>query len=205
MRQLRARIVLVVTLAAISASTTAAAQGLESGLKGGVNLATLGTDEDPAPDLTFRLGIVAGGYVRWKLGDRLDVQTEGLFSQQGAAASAVGVDGKIKVDYAIIPILARYRLSSSGEGLVVYGGAVPGVKLRAQATAESGGQAVKTDISDDIETFDFGVAFGGAFEFGRWSIDGRYTLGLISINADPENDAKIKNRLISGLVGVRLW
>jgi hypothetical protein len=203
MRQLRARIVLLVTLATISASTPAVAQGPEYGLKGGVNLATLSSDEDPSPDLTFRLGIVAGGYVRWKLGDRFDVQTEGLFSQQGASTSALGIDGKIKVDYIIVPLLARYRLSSSGQGLVVYGGPVPAARIRAQATAEFGGESVKTDISDGIETFDVGVAFGGAYEFGRWSIDGRYTLGLMSINADPDNQAKIKNRLISGLVGIR--
>jgi hypothetical protein len=195
--------VLLVMVAAASTASTARAQGLEWGVKGGVNFATLTSDEDPNPDFTFRIGLAAGGYVTWRIAERFEVQPEALFSQQGASVSAVGIDSTIEIDYLAMPVLARYRLSPSPRGLVLYAGPTPAVKLRARAKAEAGGEQVKTDISDSIKTFDVGVAFGAAFEFGRWSIDGRYTWGFTNISEAPEDTVSIRHRVIAGLVGVR--
>jgi len=185
------------------ASAPASAQGLEYGVKGGANLATLTSDETPAQDFGFRIGIVAGVYAKRAFGRRLDVQPEVLFSQEGASVTAASVDATIKIDYLRVPVLARYRLSSSGRGFLVYAGPSLGIKLRAESVAEFGGQKVKTDISDDIETFDLGLAFGAAYDAGRWSVDGRYTWGFSNLTADPDDPNKVRHRVITGLVGVR--
>ena len=87
----------------------------------------------------YRIGLIAGGFFTWPIGSHLDVQPEGLFSQQGATVDASGVDSvTIKFDSIVIPILVRYKLRSTGQGLVIFGGPSLGFKLKAKATANVG-------------------------------------------------------------------
>jgi outer membrane protein with beta-barrel domain len=181
----------------------ARAQGISWGVKGGVNLATLNADEEPAPDFGYRVGLVAGGFVTWRLSTRFDVQPEVLFSQQGASIGDDIVDAAIEIDSLVVPILARYRLRPSGGGLVLFAGPSLGFKLRAKAVAEVGGEKIKTDIGDDIEDFDYGVVFGAGWEVGPFSIDGRYTWGLSRIGVDEVTNQKTTHRVIAVLAGVR--
>jgi hypothetical protein len=192
-----------VLLLVLVTGSPARAQGLTWGLKAGVNLATFSSDEQPNPDYKLMVGLVGGGYVTWRIGGRLDFQPEVLIGQQGASLGSDVADAKIKIDYLTVPLLLRYRLSSSSGGLSVYGGPSLATKLRARASAEFGGDTVTTDISDQIETLDFGVAAGVMYEKGRYTIDGRYTFGLGNINTEVDNPGKVHNRVITGLVGVR--
>jgi len=181
----------------------AMAQESSWGVKGGVNLATLASNQDPGPDFKYRIGLVAGGFFTWPIGSRLDLQPEALFSQQGASFDAPFVSATIELDYLVTPILVRYKLTSSGSGLVVFGGPSLGFKLSANGVAESGGQKTKDDIGDEIESFDYGVVFGAGWEAGRLTIDGRYTWGLSRIGVDEGNPEKTTNRVIAVLAGVR--
>ncbi len=91
----------------------------------------------------------------------------------------------------------RYKLNSSGRGLVFFGGPSLAFKVSANATADFGGGSVSDDISDEIESFDFGLVFGAGWEAGRLSIDGRYTWGLSRINvdeADPQRPCTASSR-----------
>jgi Outer membrane protein beta-barrel domain len=181
-----------------------AAQEASWGVKGGVNLATLSPDQDPGPEFKYRIGFIAGGFFTWPLGSHLDVQPEVLFSQQGASLDSIGLEAvTIKTDYLVAPILVRYKLRPSAGGLVLFAGPSLGFKLSAKATAESGDQGFTEDISDEIESFDYGVAFGGGWESGRLTIDGRYTWGLSTVGKDGENPEKTRHRVIAVLAGVR--
>ncbi len=197
------RVLSGVLLLLLVMGSPARAQGLTWGLKAGVNLATLSSDEQPSPDYQLMAGLVGGGYVNWRIAGRLDFQPEVLIGQQGSSLGSDVANAKIKLDYVTVPLLVRYHLSSGGQGLSAYGGPTVAAKVRARATAEFGGDTVTTDISDQIETLDFGVAVGAMYEKGRYTIDGRYTFGMGNINAAEDNPAKIHNRVISGLVGVR--
>ena len=152
----------------------------------------------------YRIGVIAGGFFTWPLGSHLDVQPEVLFSQQGASLDSIGLEAvTIKTDYLLAPILVRYKLRPSAGGLVLFAGPSLGFKLSAKATAESGDQGFTEDISDEIESFDYGVVFGGGWESGRLTIDGRYTWGLSTIGKDDENPEKSRHRVIAVLAGVR--
>ena len=192
-----------VLLLVLVTGSPARAQGFTWGVKGGINLATLSSDEEPNPDNKIMVGLVGGAYVNWRLAGRLDFQPEVLVGEQGSAIGSDVADAKIKLDYVTVPLLVRYRLSSSGGGLAIYGGPSLAIKFRARASAEFGGNTVTTDISDQIETMDYGVAVGAMYERGRYSIDGRYTFGLANINAAEDNPATVKNRVFTALVGVR--
>jgi len=114
----------------------------------------------------------------------------------------LGVDSEIKTDYLVTPILVRYRLQSSGSGLVLFGGPSLGFKLSAKSVSEFGDFTSEDDISDEIESVDYGVVFGAGWEAGRLTIDGRYTWGLSNIST-REDDPKTQHRVISVLAGVR--
>jgi hypothetical protein len=197
MRVLSGAVVLVVLCA-----SQAMAQESSWGVKGGVNFATASSDEDPGVAFDYRIGLVAGGFFTWPIGSRLDIQPEALYSQQGATLDVLGVSSTIKTDYLVTPILVRYKLRSSGSGLVLFAGPSLGFKLSAKAKSEFGGLTTEDDISDDIESFDYGVVFGAGWEAGRYSIDGRYTWGLSNISV-REDDPNTQHRVIAVLAGVR--
>jgi len=180
----------------------AIAQESSWGVKGGVNFATLDSGEGPDIPFEYRLGLVAGGFVTWPIGSHLDIQPEALYSQVGATLEVLGVDSEIKTDYLVTPILVRYRLQSSGSGLVLFGGPSLGFKLSAKSVSEFGDFTSEDDISDEIESVDYGVVFGAGWEAGRLTIDGRYTWGLSNIST-REDDPKTQHRVISVLAGVR--
>ena len=173
------------------------------GLKGGVNFATLAVDTDPGPDFKYRIGLIAGGFFTWPLGSHLDVQPEGLFSQQGATLDDLGVKAEIRLDSLVTPILVRYKPSGSPRGLVVFGGPSIGFKLTAKVKATSSGTSVTDDISDEVKDVDFGVVFGAGWEAGRLTIDGRYTWGLSRLNTDDNLEEKTTHRVIAVMAGVR--
>jgi outer membrane immunogenic protein len=180
----------------------ATAQETSWGVKGGVNLATL-SSEDPDTDFKYRIGLVVGGFFTWPLGAHLDLQPEGLFSQQGAKLSDTAVVATIKIESLVVPILVRYKLRPSGRGLVFFAGPSLGFKLSAKATAEAGGQNTNDDIGEALESFDYGVVFGAGWEAGRFSIDGRYTWGLSRLGVDEDDSDKTTHRVITVLAGVR--
>ncbi len=180
----------------------AMAQGRGWGVKGGINFATQRSDQDQDDDVSvgYRIGIVAGGFFTWPLSDRFAFQPEVLYSEQGSAVDELGVKAKTKVDYLLVPVLARYKVSRS---VFVVGGPSMGFKLRAKASAEFGDSSNQIDISEFVEDFDLGIGVGGGMEFGRYQVEGRYTFGLSNISADDDDEEKIRNRVISILGAVR--
>jgi hypothetical protein len=176
-----------------------AAQGIQFGGKGGVNFANLRFDE--AIDLSFddRIGLIAGGFVTIPLGDRFGIQPEVLFSQKGAQFDELGATGRVELDFLDVPILARYRFGR----LFLFGGPSFGLKLRAREVTEFGDDQEEVDLADDVESFDFGIVAGAGYEFGRFSVDGRYTWGLSNINAVDSDEVEIKTRVYAVLAGFR--
>jgi outer membrane protein with beta-barrel domain len=182
------------------AASPVCAQERTWGAKVGLNLASLAIDPGQG-DFGLKAGVVAGGYFTLPVGSRLELQPEALFSQQGTRATSDDANATINLDYLVVPILVKVRFSPPGKGLAVYGGPSIGFNLRARTVAEFGDEKVDLDISDKVEKTDVGLAFGAMFERGRWTIDGRYTLGFSDLNA--EDDEKINSRVISILAGIR--
>jgi len=194
----------VVALAALAVPSAATAQGLTFGAKGGVTLGTLSFDPEDSADYGYRIGLAVGGYVALPLGSRLTIQPEGLFNQRGAKASEEGLESKIALDYIDVPVLVKYAITRGGSrSFFVFGGPSAAFKVRSRATATFGDTTIDLDADDDIESFEFGVVAGGGVDFGKWSIDGRYSLGLSNLNKDPEDDVTIKSRAFSVLAGFR--
>jgi hypothetical protein len=177
------------------------AQGLSFGVKGGVNISDIAvTGGANEPSFDPRFGIVAGGFVRLPVASWLAVQAEGLYSEKGARFKESGVEAKLILNYFEIPVLAHVRLAKV---FYVEGGAAMAFRLQAKGRSRFSGSTEDVDISDQVETFDFGVAMGGGVELGRLILDGRYTLGISDADKDKTDSTKTKNRVLSATLGFR--
>jgi hypothetical protein len=198
------RVVSSLLMLAVLCGSEAMAQDVRWGVKGGLNLATLSSDEDPEPEFKYRGGLIAGGFLTWPLGERVDLQPEVLFSQQGASFDADGVDDiKLELNSLVVPVLVRYKFTPSGPGLVLFAGPSIGFKLSADVTVDTDGEDVTDDVSDNIKDVDYGLVFGAGWDTGRFSIDGRYTLGLTSLGTDEDDPNNVRSRVFAVLAGVR--
>ena len=83
-------------------TSTAFAQGLDIGIKAGVNFATI----NGGPDVSSITGFLAGGFATIKFSDKIAIQGDLLYSQQGAEFDA----GEFKLDYINVPIVFKYYL-----------------------------------------------------------------------------------------------
>ncbi len=179
-------IILVLLLA-----TSAFAQGLSFGVKGGVNYATLSGDD--VEDAEWKLGFAAGAVAAFDVMDMLVIQPEVLYSMKGAESEGESFD----LTYIDIPVLLKYAIPM--EGMVapnLFVGPLLGILLSADAAGE--------DVKDQLKSMDYGVVFGAGVDFdlgtGKVTIDARYNLGLASID-DSGADWDIKNSGMSAYVG----
>ena len=194
---------IVLAMAAGVLPRAAAAQGLTYGAKGGVTLATISEDPEGL-GWGYRIGLAAGGYVALPLGSRLAIQVEGLFNQKGAKADDDGLVTTLKLDYIEVPVLVKYAVTHGGaRSFHVFGGPSVAFKVRSRATASFGDTTIDTNEDENIETVDLGVAAGAGIDFGRWSVDGRYTFGLSNLIKSEADEVKTRSRAISILAGIR--
>jgi hypothetical protein len=185
-------------------SSSAFAQGLGKGVRGGVNFSTTDTtgEGQMAPD--WQLRGVFGGYVTWGAFSWMELQPEVLYSMKGAKVEESGITAKLLFDYIDFPVLARFsRGTPNARSWYVIGGPSFGYLFRARTRADFGGATEEIDVIDDVERFDFGIVAGGGIEFGRIVIDGRYTHGVSDLDKDTSDDVKVRNRAVSLTAGFR--
>lgn len=149
---------------AIVFSVQSFSQGLDFGIKAGMNFANI-TD---ATGLTNKTGFVVGVFAGVKLNDKLGVQGDLLYSQQGAEFDG----GEIDLNYVIIPIVIKYYITES---------------LNLQAGPQFG-FVVDDNIKEvfngisEAESFDLSAVIGAGFEFPFGiRVSGRYNIGLTDI------------------------
>ena len=179
---------LLIVMIAIGMSTQVFAQGIDFGIKAGVNFSSI-TD---ATGLDNRTGFVAGVFVGGKLGDKLGVQADLLYSQQGAEFSG----GEFNLDYVNVPIVLKYFVTNV---IHIHAGPQFGVLVNDET------QTVIGETINDIATKDFDlsgvVGIGLDLPMGI-RLDGRYNFGLSDVPDDPELDfTKGKNSVITLSVG----
>jgi len=180
------------------------AQGLEQGVRGGVNFTNTSTSGDDSASLDWQLRGVFGGFVTWRVTSWLEFQPEVLYSLKGAKSSEFDIESKLLLDYLEVPLLARKTFGApGGTRFYLAGGPSIGVLLRARTRADFGSSTEERDIKDDVETLDLGIVAAGGIEFGSIVVDGRYTHGFSDIDKDTSDNVKITNRAVSLTVGIK--
>jgi hypothetical protein len=202
------RILIAGVIACTIAALPATASAQQVGVKAGVNSATLdGLSDDELTDdaRKRRIGLVAGVWVRTPVSGRFSFQAEALFSEKGVKFEEGGGTADIRLRFIEVPLLGHVSLGTPGSdsGFFVVAGVAPAFKLSGRGKFEFDGVEETEDFSDDLESMDLGLVGGAGFEFGRASVEARYTHGLRNLVKDEEDTDNPKSRVFSVLVGYR--
>ncbi|MCD6250437.1 MAG: PorT family protein [candidate division Zixibacteria bacterium] len=195
---------LVITLGlvlvfAMSASAQDEGVGLTAkGFKVGLNMANVSGDDVEGTD--SKMGIVGGLFFTYNFSSTFALQPEILYTMKGCTMTEEGVDVDVKVDYIEIPVLFKFTFGQGTTKPCFFAG--PAMAFLMSAKMEAMGLSV--DFKDETKSMDLGIVFGGGVDFamgnGTMTFDGRYTMGMSSID-DTEYDEDIKNGVISFMVG----
>lgn len=181
------------------------------GIKGGLNIATVG-GADVSSIVKSRTGFAAGGYLELSLPFLLTIQPEVLYSTKGFIMeqdySALGQSYSYKstntYSYLEIPVLVKYSLPVPIVKPSLYVGPEIGVLLTAKSEFEgTGSPTVDTDIKSIVTSTDYGAVFGASAHILVADIDVRYVLGLKS--TDGVSQSRIYNRVWSVMLGIPLF
>ncbi len=174
------RIILVLFASFFAISTYA--QEIDFGFKAGMNFATI---NDASVSLDTRTGFHAGVFLGLKFNDKIALQPELLYSQQGADFDL----GKFNLDYINIPVVLKYYLV---QGLNIQVGPQFGFVINDEVSFAG--------IVGDVETENFDlsgiVGAGVDLPFGL-RIDARYNFGF----NDVVKDSSGKNSVFSLALG----
>lgn len=188
----------IVMVPAASAAQTAS--DMTFGVKAGINSSSI-TFEDAGQqaDVKRLLGAVGGVFLGKRISDNIGLRVEGLFSQKGAKDAETGDDAELRLTYIDVPVLLTLGPAATDDGarFSVFTGPQFSFKTKAEETFQGQTQ----DVSDDVESNDFGWVVGAGVEMNRFNLDARYAHGLKNISTGT---AKVKNRVFSVMVGVNL-
>lgn len=169
-----------------------AAQSQSFGVKGGLNLSTVGGDAEGA---SSKAGIHFGGFAQFGLTKLFKLQPELIYSQQGANLDDVD-DAKAKYNYINVPVIAKFH--PGGGPFNIQAGLQTGVLLSAEVSVAD----VDVDVKEDLETLDFSLAVGIGFDISKVVIDARFIPGLTTTAEGPGDDS-FPNQNIQLSVGVK--
>jgi len=187
----------------VACASAASAQGLEGGIKAGVNFAKVSGPPSSGTSKSARVGGVVGGYLTAVLSDLIGVQPEVMYSMEGvkttASVGAVAVESKAKIDMLRVALLMRLgSRPAAGGGYVLLGPSL-GVVTRAR---ESFTGEAENDFKSELRKSELAVVIGAGYVFGHLLGEARYTAGLTDLNNISIGRAQ-RSEVLSVLGGVR--
>jgi hypothetical protein len=164
------------------------------GVKGGVDFATIRSDEDDE-EIGYQTDFVVGLYGQVPLANEyLTLQPEVLYARKGASSGNGSDDANanLNIDYIEIPVLLKANLPLEGQLVPnLYAGPYVSFAVNREFKISSNGNSGTQDLSDQISSTDYGLALGASFDTSLagygFTIGGRYDLGLANID-DTDSD-----------------
>ena len=150
-------------------TTKSFSQGVDLGIKVGANFATL----TELPNVDTRTGLNFGAFATIKFNDKIALQGDVLYSQQGAEYDF----DKVDLNYLNVPIVFKYYLVKR---LNLHVGPQFGFLVSDFDANEFGDSYKSTDVSGV-------VGLGLDLPLG-FRVDGRYNFGLTELLPDVKNN-----------------
>ena len=92
-----------------------------------------------------------------------------------------------------VPLLFKATVSTGAVRPFVVVGPAFGFQASANAITELNGDELDDDdLSDDVETVEFSLVFGGGVRFGNAMVEARYDLGLNDLEKSEGVEAKTR-------------
>lgn len=156
---------------------------LQFGLRGGLNLSNVSGDDIDDPD--SRKGFYAGFLVEAPVSERVSLQPEIFYAQQGIdlADQENQEDSAFKVDYIQVPLLFKIYLI---DGLNIHAGPQFGFKINEEIDLNSDLISINME-TDAVKDFDFQLTGGLEYKFGEiFFVQGRYYRGFTPVYEDAD-------------------
>lgn len=162
----------------------AQAQGVNLGIKAGLNMAKLSGEIPQLSDLKMKNGLHLGIFADLKLSDKFAISPEILYSKQGTKAE----EGDLNLNYLNVPVFAK-----------IYFAKILNIHVGPQFGALMSAVSKDEDVKANYKDYDFSVAAGLGLDIPLGIKAGaRYNLGLGSIS---ELDADLSNQYFQIYVG----
>jgi len=190
------------------------------GIKLGFGYATLSADIDNLFDRDSFGSGTFGAYLNYGLSPKLSLQPELLFVAKGEGGSFLR-GRSWRHDYLEVPVLLKYcLLCDSKLKPSVYIGTAFSFLLSSEF--KSSMFTDTKDTKDAMKSLDLSFVIGGAIDYRRFSLDIRYTIGMVDtydaaewnelVDAEDSSDLyympsgeSVKNRYLSFTLGYRFW
>ncbi|WP_296311627.1 porin family protein [Winogradskyella sp. UBA3174] len=183
------KILLLSTIAIFGISNLMNAQNVDFGFKTGLNISNVtGGDIDRNNLFVFHIG----GFAEFKISEKFSLQPELLYSRQGSEAKNLV---KLKIDYLVIPLMAKYYLSKK---FSLEAG--PQISFLINDKFDFNDSSIP-DAGTDASSFDFGLNLGFGYHINsNLFTQVRYNYGITSISENPE----IKSSVFQISLGYKL-
>jgi len=184
-------------------------QGMQLGLKAGLNLANEGgSDLQDLEDffgtsLDARTGFNGGFFFMYQFNKMFALQPEAYYTMKGATASLGGIDLTLKLDYIEVPLLLKLIIPVQGSNIIpsIFIGPAIGFNTAAKIKGEFEGQSAELDWDSVVTSTDFSLIFGAGLGFrvgtNEVGVDVRYSLGLSSWDNYSDDPSDVKNNVLS--------
>lgn len=158
------------------------------GVKGGLNVSTLANADGDGVSVSSLVGFHIGGFAEFMITDKFAVQPEVLYSAQGAKFDDGGDKGDWKLNYIVVPVMAKYYVMDTFS--LELG---PQIGFLATSDIESGG--ISLDVKDETKSTDVSLCFGAGYVFAEnFMLGARYNVGLTQVQKNLEpGESEIKN------------
>jgi hypothetical protein len=196
------------------ASVTAEAGIVTFGLKGGLNYANIRIIPIAPDTPAFKTlqGLTGGVFLCLNLGP-IGIQPEFLYARRGTkfdlTIDSVPYKAEYRLDYLEAILLLKWSVFPLGPVRpVIFAGPSYGSLSKARAVLfdTSGTEVESVDVKDMFKSSEFAAVFGGGLEFKlpflKFSLEGRYHLGLSNIAETGMEVDFIKNKGYSMMLGI---
>ena len=178
-------------------------QGMQLGLKAGVNFTNLvGDDIEGAESKT---GFAGGLFFMYQFNKMFAIQPEAYYTMKGATdketLNGETIEGTLSFDYIEIPILVKLLIPIENSPIrpSVFAGPAVGFNTTAKGKVEYMGQSAEQDL-ENVASTEFSLVFGAGLGFpvgnNELGFDVRYLLGLTTLD-DSADNADIKNSVFN--------
>jgi len=181
----------ILTALAFLTFLSANAQDFTFGVKGGVNMASVGGNAyagfGALGSVGSKVSFHVGALVEIPISEKMAVQPELLYSSQGSKWGFNTVGNNLKLDYVNLPVMVKYYVI---EGLSAEAGPLAGFLLSTNANKE------------DFKSLDIAIGIGASYKImGNLLVGLRYNKGIMNINNDPDLNGSNQNNVFQVSVG----
>jgi hypothetical protein len=193
---MKTKLIAIITCVCLAQAANAQ---LNFGIKAGTNITKI---DGKSFEDEFKYGYLAGGFVEIGLGKKFAIQPEVLFNQYQTKVdsnfkniynNALNdvTNGDVKLNYLSIPLMLNYK---AGKLLTLQAGPQYSILIDKNKNLLQNGQ-------EAFKNGDFSMAGGATINLGKLKVNGRYVVGLNSIN-DIDNQDKWKSQAIQLSLGL---